>query len=73
MAKIKTVAAGHSHTDGLCIGDATTAKLAFNGSTPVVQPVGAGQAIPTDLASCIVFCTKIRADLIALGLIKGSA
>jgi len=73
MAAIKTIAAGHTHADGLCIGDAATSKLAFNGSTPVTQPSGAGQAIPTDLASVIVFCTKIRLDLVTLGLIKGSA
>lgn len=72
MSAIKTIAADHTNADGLLIG-ATGGKIAFNGATPVVQAVGAGQAIPTDLASTIVFCTKIRLDLIALGLIKGSA
>lgn len=43
MALIKTIAAGQTHPDGLCIGDATTSKLAFNGTAPIVQPVGAGQ------------------------------
>jgi hypothetical protein len=72
MAKKKTVSAGQTLPDGLALG-VTGEKIALFGATPVVQPVGAGQAIPTDLASVIVFCTKIRADLIALGLIKGSA
>lgn len=72
MASIKKLYAGHTHADGIQLGG-TDEKIGFAGATPVVRPVGAGQAIPTDLASCIVFCTKIRLDLIALGLIKGSA
>lgn len=59
--------------DGAQIGKAATEKIGFYGSTPVVQPASAGQAIPTDLASCIVWITQVRADLIALGLIKGAA
>lgn len=72
MSKIRTVSSNHEKTDGLLVG-VTGEKVGFMGVAPVVQPVGVGQAIPTDLASCIVFCTKIRADLIALGLIKGAA
>lgn len=72
MSAIRKLWAGHTHPDGTQVGN-TGEKLGFLGAAPVVQPVGAGQAIPTDLASCIVFNTKIRADLIALGLIKGAA
>lgn len=72
MSAIKTISADHVNTDGLLVG-ITGGKLAFNGATPVIQPVGAGQAIPTDLPSCIVWITKVRLDLIALGLIKGAA
>ena len=72
MAAIRTITGLPTHTDGLALG-VTGEKIGFLGATPVVRPVGAGQAIPTDLATTITFCTKIRADLIALGLIKGSA
>jgi hypothetical protein len=72
MALIKTITGKNTHVDGILVG-VTGEKIGFLGATPVVKPSGAGQAIPTDLASCIVFNTKIRADLISLGLIKGSA
>lgn len=46
MSAIKTVAAGHTHADGLLVG-ATGEKLAFLGAAPVVQRVGAaGAAAP---------------------------
>jgi len=71
MASYRKLYASQTQPDGMQIG-LTGGKIGFNGATPVVKPTGAGQAVPTDLASCIVFCTKIRTDLIALGLIAGA-
>lgn len=46
MASIKTIEAGPVHADGLAIGQ-TGEKLGFLGATPVVQRVGAVQAVVT--------------------------
>lgn len=77
MAQIKTIAAGHTHADGLCIGDAATSKLAFNGTAPIVQPSGAAQAAAaggaTVDAECRVLANALRTALVNLGLIKGAA
>jgi len=92
--------------DGYKLGEAVTDKIGLYGVTPVVQPLGATQAVvaatgpanatatPTDTASLItsvnalkaqgnalvvdvaaliVLANKLRADLIALGAIKGAA
>lgn len=63
----------YNSPDGAQVGNSAATPLAFFGATPAVQPSGVGQAVPTDLASCIVWITKVRLDLIALGLIKGAA
>jgi hypothetical protein len=71
-------------TTGTKIGTATTQKLAFFNSTPVVQPASAAQAAavaasggdsPTEAEfnAVVTLVNRLRTDLIALGLIKGSA
>lgn len=62
----------YNGADGATMGKSITEKISFYGVTPVVQPSGVGQAVPTDLATCIVWITKVRLDLIALGLIAGA-
>lgn len=76
---------GDGNPDGVSFGKATTNKLSFYGLTPVVQPSGAAQAAvttgtPTTLSevitiqtSIVAFVNKLRTDLVALGLWKGSA
>ena len=71
--KIKIVAAPPTHPDGLQIGEAPTDKLGFNGVDPIVQPAGAAQAVAVDAATTMALANQLRADLVALGLIKGSA
>jgi len=88
MSAIKTIAAGHTNADGLLIG-MTGEKLGFLGATPVVRPVGAGQAAVATTGATnstpygyttaaqadaiVTLVNKIRTDLVALGLIKGAA
>lgn len=74
-------------TDGACFGQSTSDKLAFYGSTPVVQPASASQAaaaatttttatttaLETDLDAVRVLVNQLRAELVELGLIKGAA
>lgn len=58
---------------GIVIAQTTSDKIGFYGVTPVVQPASANQAVATDAASVIVLANQLRADLLALGLIKGAA
>ena len=58
---------GKNAPDGMCFGYAATDKIAFFGTTPVVQQAGA--AIATTLTTNIVLTTAIRAALVAYGLI----
>jgi UDP-N-acetyl-D-mannosaminuronic acid transferase (WecB/TagA/CpsF family) len=74
---------------GTQIGTATTQKLAFLGSTPVVQRSGSAQAAAStgtatsgspwgystaaQANAVITLLNEIRATLVALGLMKGSA
>lgn len=71
-------------TTGTKIGTATTQKLGFYNVTPVVQPAHADQAAavaasggdsPTEAEfnAVVTLVNRLRTDLIALGLIKGSA
>lgn len=74
-------------TTGTKLGTAATQKLGFWNATPVVQPSSASQAvvtptvtatpttaaIATDLAAVIVLANQIRAELVEIGAIKGSA
>ena len=73
---------------GCMIGqDATTDKVGFFATTPVVQPTAAAQAavtttitttlatntvLETDLAATIVLANAIRTALVNLGIMKGS-
>lgn len=87
MASIKTIDAGGPHADGIQIG-ATGEKLAFLGSTPVVQRVGAaGAAVATTAATSstpfgfseaqanaiVALVNELRATMVAVGLHKGAA
>lgn len=78
---------GVNGPDGMCLGLTSAEKVAFYGATPAVQPSAAAQAAVTatvtttqttttlkaDLAAVIVLANRLRTDLVALGLIKGSA
>lgn len=71
------------------IGGAATDKLGFYGTAPVTQPSGAGEAAVTTTAATsttpygfstvtqanaiVTLVNQLRSDLVALGLIKGSA
>ena len=87
MSSIKTIEAGGTHGDGIQIG-VTGEKLAFLGSTPVVQRVGAAQAAVAATAATsstpfgyaeaqanaiVTLLNEIRAALVAVGIIKGAA
>lgn len=78
----KSIVAGT--TNGLKIGTATTQKLGFFNTTPVVQPAHADQAAvsaisggesPTESEhnALITLVLAIRTALVNLGLIKGAA
>lgn len=67
------ITGGGPQSGGVVIGAAASEKIGFHGATPVVQRAHANQAVPTNEATLITFCTQIRSDLIALGLIKGEA
>jgi len=57
----------NGNPDGTILGQTTTEKIAFFGSTPVVQQTGA--AVATTLTTNIVLSTAIRLALVNLGLI----
>ena len=59
---------GSNTVDGSCLGSSATEKVAFFGTTPVVQPAPA-VAVGTDLATVILELADLRAQLVALGLI----
>lgn len=73
--------------DGAMVGQSSTDKVGFYGTTPVVQPASASQAataatttttatttaLQTDLDAVRVLVNQLRAELVELGLIKGSA
>jgi hypothetical protein len=82
----QAIAAGT--TNGLKIGTATTQKLGFYNATPIVQRSGAAQAaVATTSATnsspygysqaqadgIVTLLNEIRAALVAVGIIKGSA
>ena len=75
-------------TDGATFGKDTSAKISFYGVAPVTQPSSASQAAltaTTGLTGGVAFSTttafsafvaqveEIRASLVELGLLKGSA
>lgn len=87
FADAANIAAGT--TTGTKIGTATTQKLGFYNATPIVQRSGASQAAVTTTAATntspygfttaaqadaiVTLVNELRAALVALGLIKGSA
>ncbi len=78
---------GSNSPDGTVMGLSSTEKIGFYGATTVVQPSSASQAavttsvtttatttaLATDVAALIVLANQLRAELVELGLIKGSA
>ena len=63
-------------TEGACLGQTTTDKVAFYGATPVARPVAstagaltAGATTAADVAAALV---DLRTQLVALGLIANS-
>lgn len=77
---------GVGSVDGNRVGSATTSKVAFFGSTPVVQPSSTSQsavaatttttatttALQADVDAIRTLLLRIRTDMVTLGLIKGS-
>lgn len=88
MSSIKVIEAGGTHGDGIQLGE-TGEKLGILGATPVVRRVGADQAaVVTTTATnsspygyatqaqanaIVTLVNEIRAALVAVGIIKGSA
>ncbi|MBC8158284.1 MAG: hypothetical protein H8E94_03020 [Alphaproteobacteria bacterium] len=71
---------GDNRPDGMIVGQSAASYVGFFGTDPVVQPSGSGQdalttssSDSTALGELITLVTKIRTDLVALGLIKGSS
>jgi len=58
---------GKGNPDGTVMGQTTTEKIGFFGSTPVVKQTGA--AVATDLTTDIVLTTALRLALVNLGMI----
>lgn len=54
-------------TDGSCLGQSSTDKIAFYGATPIVRPTGIADA--TDSATAITKVNAVITALEALGLI----
>ncbi len=75
---------GTNSSDGTCLGYDSSEKVAFYGSTPVTRPSSASQAsasmqttatttaLRTDLDAVAVLANQLRAELVTLGMIKGS-
>lgn len=74
--------------DGTCLGQDASDKIAFHGATPIVQRSGSAQAAVATTAATnsspygfsqaqadglIALVNEMRATLVALGLMKGSA
>ena len=78
----------YNSPDGAMVGSSSTEKVGFFGTTPIVQPADAAQgalALTTATSNGFGFATSaafdaftaqlenIRAELVLLGLLKGSA
>ena len=73
--------------DGCYVGQDSSDKIGFYGTTAVTQPASASQAaaaatttttatttaLETDLDALRVLVNQLRSELVTLGLIKGSA
>lgn len=65
-----------ARTDGTTFGQSTSDKISFYGVTTVVQPSSTTQAAVTTGATTTqvgALANQLRAALVELGLIKGSA
>lgn len=74
--------------DGYQVGGAATSLIGFYGATPVAQPTSSGEAAVTTTAATtstpygfststqanaiVTLVNQLRADLVTLGIIKGS-
>lgn len=60
---------------GTRLGQSATDLVGFYGATPVVQPTSAAQSAITtgaSLVGVVALVIEIRAQLVSLGLLKGS-
>ena len=64
---------GDQRDDGLMIGYDANQKIGVYGTAPVAQRGNASQAAATDATTVITLANELRAALVALGWIKGSA
>lgn len=64
---------GDGNPDGTTVGQSATELISFYGATPVAQRANASQAAATDATTTMTLANELRAALVALGLIKGSA
>ena len=64
---------GDNRDDGLMLGYNSSDKIGAYGTTPVAQRANASQAEATDAATVITLANELRAALVALGFVKGSA
>lgn len=80
---------GSGGSGGSTLGESASEKISFYGFTPVVQPSGSGQAAvattaatstspwgfstSTQANAVVTLVNQVRADLVSLGLIKGSS
>lgn len=74
-----------ARSDGQQLGQSSTDKIGFYGTTPAAQPSSASQAsvsmqttatttaLRTDLDNVATLANQIRSELVTLGLIKGSS
>jgi hypothetical protein len=71
---LKELSSGNS--DGTRLGQSASDKLGFYGlTTPIVQPAHTDQGAITAGATttaCNTLANRLRTDLVALGIIKGS-
>lgn len=81
----------HATDDGIMVATASTKKLGFYGTTPIIQRSGSAQAAVSTTASVssttslwgfststqadgiVTLVNELRAALVAVGIIKGSA
>lgn len=78
----------NSGADGTILGQTTASKVGFYGTTPAAQPTSSSQAAVASTAATstnawgfttstqanalVTLANRLRADLVTLGIIKGS-
>lgn len=77
--------ASDARSDGYQVGQSTTDKVGFYGTSPAAQPSSASQAsvsmqttatttaLRTDLDNTATLVNQLRSEMVTLGLIKGSS